>query len=139
VRVLAVVAIMVTAAVLVTPAQAAAPRYILVSGPGLRHPVLLPNWSENLVFLTSLLPATRPAPGWQRGRPRFDLALFWGVPAKPVPTDPKQASQHGSFYPADGDRRAVVKLTLSGRYVPRVATRKALRILARHGVPTRIH
>jgi hypothetical protein len=137
-RILAVVAVMLTAAVVAAPARAAAPRYILVSGPGLQRPVLLGNWSENLSFLIGSLPGKRPKPGWRAGRPRYDLALFWGVPAKPVPTDPGKASQHGWFYPAVGSRRAVVKLLISGQDFPRVATRQALRILARHGIPTRV-
>jgi hypothetical protein len=114
-RILAVVAVMLTAAVVAAPARAAAPRYILVSGPGLQRPVLLGNWSENLSFLIGSLPGKRPKPGWRAGRPRYDLALFWGVLAKPVPTDPGKASQHGWFYPAVGSRRAVVKLLISGR------------------------
>jgi hypothetical protein len=120
------------------PAQAAAPRYILVSGPGLKHPATLGNWTENLAFVTSLLHARRPTSGWRDNRLRYDLALFWGVPAKPVPTWPNEASQHGWFYPATGGRRAVVKLRVSGEDFPRVATPRTLRILARHGVPTRI-
>jgi hypothetical protein len=100
--------------------------------------VVLGNWNENLAFLIGLLPADRPAPGWRDDRPRYNLALFWGVPAKPVPTHPNEGNQHGSFYPAKGNRRAVVKLLISGKDYPRVATREALRILARHGIPTRI-
>jgi len=111
----------------------------LVSGPGLKNrPVVLGNWNENLAFLVGLLPADRPAPGWREGRPRYDLALFWGVPAQPAPTHPNEATQHGWFYPAKGDRRAVVKLLGSGQDHPRVATRKALKILARHGIPMQI-
>lgn len=137
-RLLALIAVVLTAAVVAVPAKAAAPRYILVSGPGLQRPVLLGSWRENLTFLTSLLPADRPTQGWRDDRPRYDLALFWGVPAKPVPSRPKQASQHGWFYPATGGRRAVVRLGVSGQDFPRVAPREALRILARHGIPTRI-
>ena len=136
-RALPLAAVVFTAAVVAASAQAAAPRYILVSGPGLERPVLLGNWSENLAFLIGLLPAKRPAPGWRGDRPRFGLALFWGVPATPVPTDASKASQHGWFYPAVGSRRAVVTLLISGQDFPRVATRRTLRILARHGIPTR--
>ena len=92
------------------PAQAAAPRYILVSGPGLDRPVLMGDWDENLRFLVALLPA-RPVHGFTAaGRPRYDLAMFWGVPAKPVPTRPADSGQHASFYPAVGKRPAVVDL-----------------------------
>src|SRR5688500_14764444 len=137
-RSLILIAVLLAAGVVVVPAQAAAPRYILVSGPGLQRPATLGNWTENHTFLTSLLRARRPMPGWRGDRPRYELALFWGVPAKPVPTRPTDANQHGWFYPAIGGRRAVVTLRISGENSPRVATAETLRILARHGVPTRV-
>ena len=137
-RILTLIAALLAAAVVAVPAQAAAPRYILVSGPGLQRPATLGNWTENLAFVTSLLHARRPTSGWRDKRPRYDLALFWGVPAKPVPMRPKEASQHGWFYPAIGGRRAVVKLRVSGEDFPRLATPETLQILARHAVPTRI-
>jgi hypothetical protein len=126
------------AGTVVVPAQAAAPRYILISGPGLQRPATLGNWSENLAFVTSLLHARRPTAGWRDNRPRYQLALFWGVPAKPVPARPSAANQYGWFYPAVGGRRAVIKLRVGGEDFPRVATGETLRILARHGVPTRV-
>lgn len=135
--VLAIAAAMLIFAAIAGPAGAAAPRYIIVSGPGLQRPVTLRNWNENLRFLISLLPAKRPRSGWHRVRPRLDLALFWGVPAKPIPNDPRDANQHGWFYPAIGGRRAVVTLLIGGRDDPRVATPEALRILARNGIPIR--
>ena len=136
-HVAALVAVVCTAAVAAGPAGAAAPRYILVTGPGLERPVLLGDWGENLELLSALLPAKRPGPGWRSGRTRYDLALFWGVPGKPVPTDPRDAGQHAWFYPATFGRRAVFDILLGGRRFPRVATSRALQILARHGVPTR--
>jgi hypothetical protein len=137
-RLLALIAVLLAAGVLAVPTQAAAPRYILVSGPGLERPATLGSWTENLAFVTSLLRARRPTSGWQANRPRYELALFWGVPAKPVPTRPDEANQHGWFYPATEGRRAVVKLRVSGENFPRVASHETLRILARHGVPTRV-
>ena len=137
-RIFILIAAVLAAGLVAVQAQAAAPRYILVSGPGLQRPAILGNWSENLAFVTSLLHARRPTSGWRENRPRYDLALFWGVPAKPVPTRPNEANQHGWFYPATGGRRAVVKMRVSGEDFPRVATPETLRILARHGVPTRI-
>jgi len=137
VRISTLIVVLLAAGVVAVPAQAAAPRYILVSGPGLQRPATLGDWTENLAFVTSLLHARRPTSGWRDNRPRYQLALFWGVPAKPVPTRPSEASQHGWFYPATGARRAVVKLRVSGEDFPRVATPDTLRILARHGIPTR--
>jgi hypothetical protein len=129
---------MVAAAFAAIGANAAAPRYILVSGPGLQHPVVLGDWNENLAFLVDFIPTRRPSPGWRTDRPRYKLALFWGVPAQPVPNDPSKASQVGWFYPAVNGRRAVVVLLVSGRDGPRIASRKTLHILGRHGIPTRV-
>lgn len=136
-RVLALAVVMLTAAAAAVPAHAAAPRHILITGPELKRPAVLSTWNENLRLFTVLLSAKRPKAGWQRDRPRYGLALFWGVPARP-PTDPDQANQHGWFYPAIGGRRAVVELVVDGQDPRRVAPTEALRILARHGVPTRV-
>lgn len=131
--------LLVVAAVLSASAGAAAPRYILVSGPNLQRPVVLGDWNENLVLLTDLIPTRRPLPGWRgANRPRYKLALFWGVPSKPVPSDPSKAGQVGWFYPAVNGRRAVVVLLVSGRDGPRIVSRDALRILDDHGIPVRI-
>jgi hypothetical protein len=118
-----------------TAVRAAAPRYILVSGPGLARPVVLGVWDENLRFLSALLPARRAHDAKLARRPRYDLAFFWGVPARPVPTRPRDTNQHGWFYPRVGARPAVVDLVLGGERYPRLATPGALRILARHGIP----
>lgn len=132
-----VAAVAVLCGVVAAPARAAAPRFILVTGPGLDRPVLLGDWSENLRLMESLLPARRARGFSPSGRPRYDLALFWGVPARPVPRRPREANQHAWFYPAHDGRPAVIDLMLSGARYPRLATSGALRILARHGVPTR--
>ena len=137
-RIVILVSVLLGAGVVAVPAQAAAPRYILVTGPELQRPAALGNWTENLAFVTSLLHARQPTSGWRDNRPRYELARFWGVPAKPVPTRPTNANQYGWFYPAIGGRRAVVKLRVSGEDFPRLATAETLRILARHGVPTRV-
>jgi hypothetical protein len=131
-------ALVIVAASAATSANAAAPRYILVSGPGLRQPAVLGDWAENLTFLVSLIPPRRPSPGWRTNRPRYKLALFWGVPATPVPRDPSKASQVGWFYPAVNGRRAVVVLLVSGQDGPRIASAKTLRILDHHGILTRV-
>jgi hypothetical protein len=140
-RVLGLVGVLAVALVIAAPATAAAPNYILVSGPGLGQPVLLADWSEN----GDLLVAVGASPGAKRGvvrhlrgRPRFDLAEFWGWEYIPAPTRPSQANQHGWFYPAWHKRPAVFVLMLDGIRVPRIARAEALEILARHGVPTRL-
>jgi hypothetical protein len=125
------------AVALAAPAWAAAPNYILVSGPGLQRPVLLGNWDENGSFLAALVDAPR-APRPPAGARRFDLAMFWGWGGRPRPTRPGAANQHGWFYPGHGARRAVVDAMVDGVRMPRIAPAATLRILARHRVPTRV-
>jgi hypothetical protein len=130
-----VVAVSVT---LVASARAAAPNYILVAGPGLEQPVLLDDWNENLELVVAIgrgAKAKRPVLRGLARRPRYDLAEFWNWSFLPAPTDPREASQHGWFYPAHGRRPALFKVMVEGKTFPRLASRTALAILARHGVP----
>jgi hypothetical protein len=130
-----------TALFFASSALAAAPNYILVSGPGLTRPVLLANWGENGALLSALVEAPRARGIAVRGldqRPRFDLAVFWGWGGKPRPTRPNQANQHGSFYPAKGSRPPFIVMMIDGRKIPRLVPARVLTILARHGVPTRL-
>src|SRR4051812_28515553 len=79
----------VCAALLPSAAQAAAPNYIFVNGPGLGRPVLLGDWNENLELFSAAVSARSPsAPTLRRlrDRPSLDLALFWGWSGKPAPT-----------------------------------------------------
>lgn len=125
--------------VLASGATAAAPRYILVSGPGLEAPVLLPDWGENLRLFVSLIDAPPVSASTARltSRRRLRLGLFWGWPERPLPTDPLDANQTGWFYPATDSQPAVIDIRVDGIRVPRVAPTTVLRILARHHVPTR--
>jgi len=133
-------AVVVVAVALAAPAHAAAPNYILVSGRGLQQPVLLDDWSENLELLVAIDRGPRAKRAALRGlarRPRFDLAEFWNWNFLPAPTDPREATQHGVFYPAHGRKPAIFKVMVGGTQAPRLAFAGALAILARHGVPTR--
>lgn len=103
--------------------------------------MLLANWSENGAFVASLVHAPRPSPAVVRGLrtgPRLHLAFFWVWPQTPRPTRPRDASQHGWFYPARPGAPAVVTVLNGARRGPRIAPSRALRILARHGIPTRV-
>jgi hypothetical protein len=132
---------LVVALVLAAPAAAAAPNDILVSGPRIGHPVLLANWDENLRLLLAVANAPRARGAAAAGlaaRPRLDLAEFWAWSGRPKPTSAKLASQHGSLYPAQGARPAVIVLTVRGVAVPRLVPPAAGRIFARHGIPLRL-
>jgi hypothetical protein len=124
----------------VATAHAAAPNYILVSGPGIKRPILMANWSENAALLSALVYAPKAKGNAVRAlakRPRFDLAMFWGWGALPRPTRPRQANQHGWFYPAHGSKPPIVVAIANGYRVPRLVPVRALKILARHHVPLR--
>jgi hypothetical protein len=140
-RALALLGAAAAALVLASGVEAAAPQYILVSGPGLERPVLLASWAENHAFLLALSNAPRARSATARrlaARPKLRLGLFWGWAKKPRPTRQSQANQKGWFYPAWQAQPAVVDLLVNGVRVPRIAPARVLGILARHGVPTRL-
>jgi hypothetical protein len=140
-RALALVGATAVALVLASTVEAAAPRYILLSGPGLARPVLLANWEENGTLLAALVNAPRARGETVRRlskRPRLRLGLFWGSPEGRRPTRQSQANQKGWFYPTWRLQPAVIDLRVNGVRVPRIAPIRILRIFARHGVPTRL-
>jgi hypothetical protein len=122
-------------------ALAAAPDFILVSGPGMARPILLSDWGENLDLLSSLVRAPRADARVVLAlgeRPRLELSEFWGWGQRPRPTRPSQANQRGWFYPAKDGNPAVFELMVDGTDAPRLAPGVALRILAHHGVSIRL-
>ena len=134
-------AVLAAVLVLAPPVHAAAPNYILVSGAGLKRPIILGNWSENLALLSALVDAPR-AKGTVvlalARRPRFDLAEFWGWGSLPRPTQPSQANQHGWFYPAHRSKPPVIVLMVNGYRFPRLVPAAVVKILVRHHVPLRL-
>jgi len=128
--------------VLDTLTVAAAPPYIIVTGPKLAKPILLSNWEENLTLLTAAEASPRAKAKDLRtldARPRLDLALFWGWPLdSPPPTKASDASAHGSFYPTYRGHPALIRTTTNGVTTTRVASPKVLQIFAKHGIPTRM-
>ena len=137
-RTAALAAALAGALVLASPVHAAAPNYILVSGPGLKRPILLGNWSENGALLSALVTAPKAKRSVVLGlarRPRFDLAEFWGWGGRPRPTRPSQANQHGWFYPKHHAKPPVIVVTVNGEKVPRLVPTTVLEILGRHHVP----
>jgi hypothetical protein len=140
-RAAAFVGALVAVLILASPVYAAAPNYILVSGEGIRHPILLGDWNENLALLSALVNAPRARGRAVHGllqRPRFDLAEFWAWGDRPPPTRPSQAHQHGSFYPAHGSKPPVIVLMVNGYKFSRLVPASVLNILARHHVPLRL-
>jgi hypothetical protein len=126
--------------VLAVPVHAAAPNYILVSGPGIKRPIVLGNWSENGALLSALVNAPRAKRRVVLAlarRPRLDLAEFWGWGSMPRPTRPSQANQHGWFYPAHRSKPPVIVLMVNGYRFPRLVPAAVVKILARHRVPLR--
>jgi hypothetical protein len=129
-------------------AGAAAPRIVMVTGPGLDQPVFLTDYSENLDLMIAFQRGREIDEGrvldpkeLQR-RPYLELWLFWGEnqwepyvrEGRITELRREQANQHGRFYPAFGGRDAVMSLDAPGS---RKATAKLLAIFARHGIPTR--
>lgn len=145
-RTLTVAVIVLVAVLLVAgPAQAAAPRLIMVSGAPLAKPVLLSDWDE-IATLYGMLFNGPAAPSEPRvGRPSLQLALFWNAGIwEPYVREgrlgslrPEQANQFGRFYPAVPGGPALVQLPGVGTWPKRVHPQAAA-ILARHGVPVRL-
>jgi hypothetical protein len=130
-------------------AGAAAPRIMMVTGPGLDEPVFLTDYSENLDLMLAFQRGREidegrvVDPKELRRRPYLELWLFWGEnqwepyvrEGRLADLTREQANQYGRFYPALGARDAVMNLDVPGS---RTATAKLLAILAHHGIPTRV-
>lgn len=141
------------AATVARPAEAAAPRLLMVYGPPLARPVLLTEWAQNGTVLGALLDADQVDGALSRlaVRPYLDLALRWGTAwdahvraGKPLAElRPEQANQRGRLFPATAGGAALILLeNLGGNAVasPWAVSRltpAGEAILARHGVTVR--
>ena len=124
-------------------AGAAAPRLLMVSGPGLSKPVLLTSWNEISDLVQAAANESPPAARASlAGRPSLRLALFWDATIwepyirerKLASLRPADATQFGRFYPAVNGKPAAIDLPWTGRW-PKQPNARALAILERHGVP----
>lgn len=77
-RVLLIVGlVLLVAALVASPAAAAAPRLMIVYGPSLSEPIVLRDWRENLTVMVNMK-RTNIDPGELERRPYLKMALFWG-------------------------------------------------------------
>lgn len=104
------------------------PVIIMFYGGSLKQPVFIVNLAETMVFHDLENPTTIVASDLVT-REYVTVAMFWGTRWEPYVSGlqpltalrPELASQHGRFYPADGDRPAVLLQTkpqLEQRPVP---------------------
>jgi hypothetical protein len=136
-RALLLLAVVIGACFSADAAEAAAPRYIMVTGNGIAKTILLANWRENFALEMAVANAPKTdAPANLAVRPRLKLSLFWGWDEH-RPKWPGEANQRGWLYPAVGSQPALVALKVDGSSKLRVATPPLLRILRNHSVPTR--
>jgi len=110
------------------PLLAVRPMIIMFYGGSLKQPVFITDLAETMVFHDLEKPTTLVASDLG-AREYVKVAMFWGVRWEPYTSGlqpvtslmPELASQHGRFYPAEGDRPAVLLQTkpqLERRPVP---------------------
>ena len=145
-RAIRLAAVLAAALVVAPVAQAAGPRFIMISGLELNHPVVLSDWNENMRIMGESVNA-RVVPAAQlKLRPHYRVGEFWGPVwldylsrgGTPDELKPSQANQFGEFYPARAGRPAAIRIMVSGRYTARRAGPVLLATLKAHGVRTRL-
>jgi hypothetical protein len=133
------------AALTAATAHAAAPRIVIFSGKPVAHQVVVSNWLSILRVVDQVAPAPVARDADLAGRPHLKVSMFWGPQWSEYLSEgkrasslrPSQADQFGRFYPAWHGKPAVIALPWVGRW-PRVVPSKALVLLDRFGVPTRL-
>jgi hypothetical protein len=126
----------------VTSAEAAAPRLIIVSGEPLTDPILISDAEQVFELYQSFFQSQPVERDALEGRRSLRLGLFWDSTLwEPYVREgrldeltPERANQVGWFYPAVGDRPALVDVPGYGSW-PKLANETALGILAASGVP----
>jgi hypothetical protein len=126
-------------------AEAAAPRIVIVSGKPLAHQVVISDWQPIFIVVHELANARAVARSELADRPWLKLSMFWGPRwneylnegKSPAASRPRDADQHGRFYPAWRGRQAIVDLPWAGRW-PRLVSPRARTTLKRYGVPVAV-
>jgi hypothetical protein len=146
------VAVTAGAKVLTAPVTAA-PWAIIAYGPLLRERVVVTDAQDNLrLMLAAPLPRTATDARVLRGRPRIELALFWGPqwahlarsPAAVAQLQVEQANQRAWLFPARGGEASILVLDppvepdFAATLMARVIARDGLAMLSAHGIPTRV-
>ena len=111
--------------------MAAAPRLIVVEGDLLRQPVLLDDWHENLELILAIQSGYENSPYQEadQSRPRLDILEYWL--ASEVEAVPRNVPDSRiGYWPETENGPALI-----GGHL---AEAKALQILERHGISTRV-
>lgn len=141
----AIATIAAAAALTAGVADAAAPRIVIFTGKPLAHQVVISDWEAVFRVVAQIAPARVAPRAKLAGRPRLKVSMFWGPRwidylaqgKRASALRPGQADQFGSFYPAWRGRPALIDLPWAGQW-PRVVPAKALLVLRRFGVPTKL-
>jgi hypothetical protein len=146
-RALRLAAVFAAALAFAPAAEAAAPRFIMISGLRLKQPVVLSDWNQNLRISAECASAFVVPASRLRNRSPYRVGEFWGpewtrfldMGGRPSDLKPSQANLVAAFYPARGRLPAVIRgITVFGRFAPRRAGPILLATLAAHGVRTRV-
>jgi hypothetical protein len=141
----AIATIVAAAALAAGVADAAAPRIVIFSGRPIAHQVVISDWEAVFRVVEQIAPARVVPRAKLAGRPGLKVSMFWGPRwidylregKRASALRPGQADQSGRFYPAWRGRPALIDLPWAGQW-PRVVPPRALAVLKRFGVPTKL-
>lgn len=129
--------------------EKSAPWIIILHGKLLAERIEIADWDDNLQVLASTNASRVVDPVDLPQRPFVDLALFWGsswatyprTPEALARLRPREANQHGRFYPAqNGSDPLLVVGPTSGRAYTTLGpvSPDGLAVLERHGVASEL-